>query len=129
MQTPSPLTEPAVPVSGPSQPAQAAILAALDTVIDPELGLSILELGLVYRVDVTEDGRVLVVFTATSPACPLADVLGNGILRAVSGVLGVQGVRAELVREPVWTPSLMTPAAMAKLSGRRLGRVDAEEDW
>ena len=96
---------------------EAAVREALSEVIDPELGVNIVDLGLVYGIEV-EDARVRVAMTMTSPACPLGDYLKD-LVRATIGrrVPGVQGVDIDLVWEPPWDPDRMSDAARRQLDG------------
>jgi metal-sulfur cluster biosynthetic enzyme len=88
---------------------------ALREVIDPELGVNIVDLGLVYGVDV-DDRCVRITMTMTSPACPLRDYLQDLVETAVSGrVPDAQRVVVEIVTEPPWTEELMSDAARRQL--------------
>jgi metal-sulfur cluster biosynthetic enzyme len=92
---------------------------ALRSVIDPELGINIVELGLVYGIDVT-DGGVRVTMTMTTPACPLGESLADQAEAAiVQNVQGVRPVSVDLVWDPPWHPSMMSDAARARLGGIR----------
>jgi radical SAM protein len=82
------------------------VVTALRTVLDPELGLSIVELGLVYRVE-TEGGRVDITMTLTTPGCPIHDVMPDWVREAVLRVPGVTDARVSLTFDPPWTPDLM----------------------
>ena len=88
---------------------------ALRDVIDPELGVNIVDLGLVRRVDVGgHDVRITMVMT--SPACPLRDYLQDLVESTVtSRVAGAQSVTVEIVDEPPWTPDMMSDAARQQL--------------
>ena len=90
------------------------VLKALDRVIDPEIGLGIVDVGLVYRVEVLED-HIDVDFTLTSPGCPLAGTIMDDIRTQVSEATGVADVRALLVWDPPWTPDFMSEEARVQL--------------
>jgi metal-sulfur cluster biosynthetic enzyme len=83
-----------------------SVMTALREVIDPELGVNIVDLGLVYSVDVAADGRVKVRMTLSSPACPLANAILSWAHRALAAVPGVTDAAIELVWEPRWTPDM-----------------------
>ena len=99
-------------------PTEADVRAALEPVIDPELGLSVVDLGLVYDVAISREGAVHVTFTATTPGCPVTEILALGIFRAVSALEGVTAVSTELVWEPTWDPSRIAPEALKRLEKR-----------
>jgi len=87
------------------------VLAALHSVQDPEAGMSIVDLGLVYRVEVA-DAHIEVDMTMTSPACPVAPQLVDEAAAAIRAIApGSADVNVRLVWEPSWTPELMSPAA------------------
>ena len=82
--------------------SETELLEILKTVDDPELGFSVVDLGLVYRVEHTTEG-IEVDFTLTSPGCPLAEQLQTDIELALKRAAGVAVVRSELVWSPPWT--------------------------
>jgi metal-sulfur cluster biosynthetic enzyme len=88
----------------------AAARAALSTVEDPELGLDIVSLGLVYAVE-REGDHLRVVHTLTSMGCPLGPVIERDIGEALAGVDGIASVAVELVLEPPWSPERMSDDA------------------
>ena len=89
---------------------EAAVRRALSTVEDPELGLDIVSLGLVYSVECAE-GRVRVVYSLTSMGCPLGPMIEQQIRGAVARLDGVESVEAELVFDPPWSPEKMSDDA------------------
>jgi metal-sulfur cluster biosynthetic enzyme len=96
-----------------------AVMTALEKVVDPELGVDIVNLGLVYDVEVFADtGAVLVAMTLTTPGCPLSQSMPAAVDRALWSVEGVRSAKVELVWSPPWTPAMMTPAGRAKLGVR-----------
>ncbi|HMU40351.1 MAG TPA: metal-sulfur cluster assembly factor [Pseudomonadota bacterium] len=90
------------------------VRAALFSVIDPELGMNIVELGLVYRIDVLGDS-VEVDLTMTTPACPLGEHIANEAKHAIEAIPGVVLAEVNLVWDPPWTPSRMSPQAKEAL--------------
>ncbi len=92
-----------------------AIEEALQTVYDPEIPVDIWNLGLVYRLDIKDDGIVEIDFTLTAPGCPVGGYLVNEVKQKVESVPGVKECKVSLVWNPPWTPERMTPAAKAAL--------------
>lgn len=90
----------------PAPPSEAALHDALRTVIDPEIGLDIITVGLVYGLEFRE-GVARVTFTLTTPGCPMEEHISNGILRALSSVPGVDAVDLNLVWDPPWHPGML----------------------
>lgn len=86
------------------------VMEALREVIDPELGLDFVELGLIYGVKI-EDTAVLVSFTLTSPGCPIGPQVSEQIKEFVGELDGVSEVESELVFSPAWTPDRMSEDA------------------
>jgi metal-sulfur cluster biosynthetic enzyme len=93
---------------------QGTVLEALKGVIDPELGLNIVDLGLIYDVAV-DDGTVDVTMTLTTPGCPLHTAIARGAQAAVNRVPGVAQATVKVVWDPPWTPERMSPEAKAHL--------------
>ena len=82
---------------------------------DPEIPVNIYELGLIYDVDVSADGDVLVRMTLTAPACPAAGILPGEVEGKARGVAGVKDAKVELVWDPPWSPDRMSDAARLQL--------------
>src|ERR1019366_4541223 len=91
--------------SGP-EPAELA-RKALRAVKDPELGLNIIDIGLIYDVAVTDDGVAHVKMTLTSPGCPAGAEITEDVKRTLMDLEGITGVDLDLVWEPYWTPERM----------------------
>ena len=94
---------------------RAEVVEALKTVDDPELGIDIFNLGLVYEVDVNDEGDVKVDFTLTTMGCPIAPMIDEQIKQATAGIEGIGDVSTELVMYPPWTPEKMSPLARSAL--------------
>ena len=92
------------------------IIAALKSVFDPEIPVDVYELGLIYKVDLSDDREVLIDMTLTAPGCPVAGEMPGWIEDAVKKVEGVQSARANLVFEPPWDPSKMSDEAKLALN-------------
>ena len=93
----------------------AEIYEALHNVYDQELGVNIVDLGLVYNVDLREDGFVTITMTLTTPGCPMHESIGEGVGAALQPIEGVSGGTIQLVWEPRWEPSMMTDAGREEL--------------
>ena len=92
-------------------PTEEDVYDALSNVIDPELGLDFVELGLVYGVEVGEGGNVEVTFTLTSPGCPNGPQVSEQMKEYVGELEGVQEVTPKMTFSPPWTPDLMSEDA------------------
>jgi FeS assembly SUF system protein len=91
------------------------VVAAMRKVYDPEMPVNIYELGLIYSVDVSDEGQVAIRMTLTAPNCPVAGTLPADVERAVRAVPGVSGVKLELTFDPPWTKDRMSEAAKLAL--------------
>jgi FeS assembly SUF system protein len=96
--------------------SETALIDAIATVYDPEIPVNIYELGLIYAVDIHDDGAVRVEMTLTAPACPSAQELPEQVREAVLGVPGVTSCEVETVWDPPWDPSRMTEEARLQLN-------------
>jgi FeS assembly SUF system protein len=99
----------------PRTEVESAVVAALKTVYDPEIPVDIWELGLVYGIDVGEDGSVAIRLTLTSPMCPVAGSLPPEVEAKVAALPGVKSARVDVVWDPPWNPSMMSEAARLEL--------------
>ncbi len=100
----------------PPRPTEDELIQAIATVYDPEIPVNIYELGLIYAVDIHDDGRVKVEMTLTAPACPSAQELPEQVHEALMTVPGVTSVEVETVWDPPWDPSRMTDEARLQLN-------------
>ena len=92
------------------------LVDALKTVFDPEIPVDIYELGLIYKVDVSDDRDVLIEMTLTAPGCPVAGEMPGWVEDAVKKVEGVKSARANLVFDPPWDSSKMSDEAKLALN-------------
>lgn len=95
-------------MSNPSSIDRRGIVRKLRDVIDPELGINIVDLGLVYNILINDD-RVIVEFTATTPGCPMRRFLKQQVEEALASIDGISNYEANLVWEPVWQVDMMMP--------------------
>lgn len=91
------------------------ILRMLKTVFDPEIPVNIYDLGLIYKIDVQDDGACVIDMTLTAPSCPASDFLMEDIRQKVGSVEGVTSVQVNLVFEPEWTKDMMSEEAKLEL--------------
>jgi metal-sulfur cluster biosynthetic enzyme len=96
-------------------PSPDTVRKALRAVKDPELNLNIVDIGLVYDVEVNDVGHVHVRMTLTSPGCPAGTEIIDDVKRVVTDLDGVTGIEVELVWDPYWTPEKMDPRVRAFL--------------
>lgn len=90
---------------------KSAIIAALKTIKDPEIPVSVWELGLIYELTVSPAGQAYIRMTLTTPNCPVAGDLLKEVERRARDIPGVTDAKVDLVWEPVWTKDRMSPAA------------------
>ncbi len=91
------------------------VIAALKTCYDPEIPVNIFELGLIYNIDIEDEGDVTITMTLTSPACPVAGTLPLEVETAANNAPGVKSARVELAWDPPWNPDMMSEAAKVEL--------------
>jgi FeS assembly SUF system protein len=92
------------------------IVTAIKTVYDPEIPADIYELGLIYKVDVSDDKDVVIDMTLTAPGCPVAGEMPDWVREAVMSIEGIKSCTVNLVFEPPWDPSLMSDEAKLELN-------------
>jgi len=91
------------------------VIDALKEIYDPEIPVNIYDLGLIYGVDVHEDGDVLITMTLTTPHCPVAESMPGEVEMRASAVPGVRDAEVNLVWDPPWGPNLMSDEARLEL--------------
>ena len=99
-----------------SEKLENEIVEAIKKVYDPEIPVNIYELGLIYKIDIQEDGNVEITMTLTSPFCPVAGSLPKEVAASATEVNGVKKANVELVFEPAWSMDLMSDEAKLKLN-------------
>jgi len=98
--------------------SESDILSALKQVLDPEIGLNVVDLGLVYEVDCADGGDVAVTMTLTTPGCPLHDAIDAAVRRALGQLPGVGEVHVNLVWTPPWSPDMISAEGKLALGWR-----------
>ena len=93
-----------------------AMVGALKTVYDPEIPVDIYELGLIYRIDISDERNVEIDMTLTAPGCPVAGEMPGWVHDAVASLDGVNDVRVNMVFDPPWDPSRMSDEARVALN-------------
>ena len=103
-----------IPTASGEAPSEDEVLEALKSVVDPELGINIVDLGLVYEVEIS-DGTVHIEYTLTTMGCPIGPLIEQQMQQLLSAVDGVETVDAEMVIRPAWSPEMMSEEAKAAL--------------
>lgn len=93
----------------------AEVVRALKTVYDPEIPVDIYELGLIYKVDLSDARELAVEMTLTAPGCPVAGEMPGWVEGALRGIEGVEDVKVNMVFDPPWTPARMSDEAKLEL--------------
>lgn len=93
-------------------PDNEAVLQQLKQLVDPEVGINVVDLGLVEQIDIQKDGHVDLIMLVTTPGCPLQDILSNGAKRLLEEIPGVTSARVTIAHTPRWTPERMSPEVM-----------------
>lgn len=100
--------------NGAGVPTADDVREAVRVVVDPEIGISIVDLGLVYEINV-EDGVAKVIYTLTSMGCPVGPLIESQMQQVLSLLEGLEGVEFEMVFKPPWSPEMMSDEAKAAL--------------
>lgn len=100
----------------PPSVSETTIIDAIGTVYDPEIPVNIYELGLIYAIDIADDGKVKIEMTLTAPACPSAQELPEQVREAVLAVPGVTDCAVETVWDPPWDMARMSEEARLQLN-------------
>ena len=106
-----------------TQVSDEEIINSLKTVTDPELGVNIIDLGLVYRIDIDDNGEVQLYMTLTSPGCPAGPELKHDVKEALTSLDGISNVNVQFVFNPPWSPAMMSNEAKDELG------LDYDEDY
>jgi FeS assembly SUF system protein len=91
------------------------IVEALKTVYDPEIPVNVYDLGIIYKIELSENGDVEIDMTLTAPNCPMADELIEDIRSVVKAIDGVRGVSINLVFDPPWSKDMLSESALLDL--------------
>ena len=94
---------------------ESEIVKVMKTVYDPEIPVNIYDLGLIYEIDVSEERKVNIVMTLTSPNCPVAESLPEEVYEKVSAIEGIEDVELHLTFDPPWTKDMLSEEAMLEL--------------
>jgi metal-sulfur cluster biosynthetic enzyme len=101
--------------TGETRVTEEQVRQALTQVYDPELGINIIDLGLVYEVDVQDNGDVEIRYSLTTMGCPIGPLIEDQIRAVLAPIEGLGEVRPELVFRPAWSPEMMSDEAKAAL--------------
>ncbi len=92
------------------------IITEIKKIYDPEIPVNIYELGLIYKIEISEENKVIIEMTLTSPNCPVAESLPNSVKENILNIEGINDVDLKLVWDPPWTKDKMSEAAKLELN-------------
>ena len=95
-----------------------AVMSCLENVIDPELGINVVDLGLIYNIKI-EQGKISVDMTLTTPGCPMAGMIAGSVEQEIRKTFEDADVEVSLVWDPPWSPELLSPSAKEQLGYNR----------
>ena len=102
-------------MDNPFLQTEESIVRMLKTVYDPEIPINVYDLGMIYKIEVTEEGDVFLEMTLTAPNCPAADFIMEDVRMKVESIEGIKNVTINLVFEPAWDKDMMTEEAKLEL--------------
>jgi metal-sulfur cluster biosynthetic enzyme len=102
-----------------AQVNEQVVMKALKQCMDPEVPLSVVDLGLIYGVDINDKNDVNIKMTMTTRGCPLHDTLVSDVKRYLGKVDGIGNINVEIVWDPPWSPDRMSPEAKEKIYGKK----------
>lgn len=91
------------------------IVEYLRTVVDPEIAVDIYSLGMIYKIDLADDGNLTIDMTLTAPNCPMADFIVEDVTQKMNSIEGVNSVKVNIVFEPEWNQDMMSDEAKLEL--------------
>lgn len=112
-----------------AQVSEDMVINALKQCMDPEVPLSVVDLGLIYGVSISDKNDVNIKMTMTTPGCPLHDTLVGDVKKYLGKVAGIGNINVEIVWDPPWSPDRMSPEAKEKIYGKKSLRftIDLEK--
>ena len=108
-------TKPKEEPAGSNEELKSSVIDVLKSIYDPEIPVDIYELGLIYDIEISEDGDAVVTMTLTTPHCPVAESLPQEVELRVLSVPGIRDAEVKLVWDPPWDPSKMSDEARLEL--------------
>lgn len=102
-------------MENPFLQTEEKIVRYLKTVYDPEIPVNIYDMGLIYKIDLQEDGHLVIDMTLTAPSCPAADFLVEDVTQKMNSIDEIKDVKVNIVFEPEWTKDMMSEEAKVEL--------------